>query len=213
MTRWAMVVDLRKCIGCETCTAVCNQVNHPTSAAWRRIVECFVPGGNETRRVFVPLSCMQCQHPPCLDVCPTGATYQRPDGIVGIHRERCVGCGYCVLACPYMARSIASPGGPAYVDVNKLGDGQGDGAADVLGVSEKCSFCHTLVEDGLRCGLKPGLDPEATPACVVSCAAVALHFGDLNHPASNVSRLLRENKTIQLHEDLGTDPSIFYVVE
>jgi phenylacetyl-CoA:acceptor oxidoreductase subunit 1 len=208
-----MVVDLRKCIGCETCTAVCNQVNHLANAPWRRIVECLIPGKNETRRVFVPLNCMHCQQPPCLDVCPTTATYQQDDGIVSIHRERCIGCGYCVVACPYMARALTSPDEPTYVDVNKLEAGADDRHTNLAGVCETCNFCQSLVAAGLQRGLKPGLDPEATPGCVMSCPAIALHFGDLNDARSNVSKLLRENKTVRLHEELGTEPSVFYILD
>src|SRR4051794_38514586 len=101
MPRCVMVIDLGKCNGCERCVAVCTSSRQlPAGIAWRRIVNTEIQLGSISQRIFVPMSCMHCAEPPCRDVCPTGATYQHSDGIVDIDPERCVGCGYCVVACP-----------------------------------------------------------------------------------------------------------------
>lgn len=213
MARWAMVVDLRKCVGCGTCKQVCDDVNHvPPGATWRRLVEREVEGNPGGHQVFLTMSCMHCDKPPCLEVCPTTATYRRPDGIVDINYELCVGCGACVVACPYNARSItfedkiSFDGGVSLQDVSMA-------TTDRIGVCTKCNFCLARVDAGLSQGLKPGLDPEATPTCVRFCIAEALQFGDLDDPDSSVSRLIQENRVARLQEELGTDPSVYYILK
>jgi len=155
---------------------------------------------------------MHCGKPPCLEVCPTGATYRRPDGIVDIDYKLCLGCGSCVVACPYQARSIIledeihSEVGANPQDVTVADN-------DRIGVCTKCDFCLPRLDAGLSQGLRPGVDPEATPMCVRFCIADALHFGDLDNPDSVVSRLIRENKTARLQEELKTDASIYYIID
>jgi len=213
MARWAMVIDLRKCIGCETCKRVCDEVNNvPPGVTWRRLVDSGVEGNPNGQRLFLTMSCMHCSKPPCLEVCPTTATYRRPDGIVDINYELCVGCGSCVLACPYNARSIPTEdnivleGGAGLENTSVTNP-------DRIGVCTKCNFCLPRVDAGLSQGLKPGVDPEATPTCVRFCIAEALHFGDLDDPDSSVLRLVRDNKTARLQEELGTDPSVYYILK
>src|SRR4030042_6279227 len=103
MAKWGMVIDLQKCVGCGTCKEVCDQVNNvPWGSYWRRVVEVDVnPKGGH---LYLTMSCMHCDIPPCLKVCPTKATYRRSDGIIGIEKDLCVGCAYCVIACPYEDR-------------------------------------------------------------------------------------------------------------
>ncbi|MCL4475988.1 MAG: 4Fe-4S dicluster domain-containing protein [Nitrospirae bacterium] len=162
----------------------------------------------------LPMSCMHCGKPPCLDVCPTGATYRRSDGIVDIKYEICVGCGYCILACPYLARTIVFHNGDDFeTDVTYRESGKPSPSISFTGVCSKCDFCLPRVDAGLAKGLEPGLDLEASPMCVVSCTAGALHFGDLDDPDSMVSQMLRENKTACLQEDLGTYPSVYYILD
>jgi phenylacetyl-CoA:acceptor oxidoreductase 27-kDa subunit len=212
--RWAMVIDLRKCIGCGACTLVCSQTNKIPSNLWRKIIDCGINGPPGRERLCLPISCMHCGKPPCLEVCPTGATYLRLDGIVDIRYEQCIGCGYCIVACPYMARSIIFDNGCDFEDVETSHISNKNVFKDAhIGVSSKCNFCLPRIESGLTKGLRPGLDPEASPLCVISCSAGALSFGNVCDINSEVSRLIKENKTVFLQEELGTDPSIYYITE
>jgi phenylacetyl-CoA:acceptor oxidoreductase subunit 1 len=213
--RFGMVIDLRKCVGCQTCTIACKLENGlPPGVAWRWVADVEAGRYPEVRRYFLPLGCQHCGDPPCRDVCPTTATRKRQDGVVVVDYERCIGCGYCVLACPYRARTLIHeeagyfPGGLTPPEA---------AAADArrVGACTKCTFClHRW--DGAGAvrpgGLRPGADAEATPMCALACIANAIHFGDLDDPESNVSVLVREQKTMRLLEELGTDPSIYYIV-
>lgn len=213
MTRWGMVIDLRNCIGCKACSVVCKQTNQVPPESWRRIVDGGVSAATDRQRTFVPMSCMHCGEPPCLDVCPTNATYQRHDGIVASNYELCIGCGYCVVACPYLSRTIIFRNEFVLDPEVSLELTTAATNPDRVGVATKCNFCTPRVDAGLAQGLQPGLDAEATPACVLSCSAQALHFGDLDDPDSVVSQLIRENKTVRLQEEVGTDPAVYYIVE
>jgi len=211
MTRWAMVADLRRCVGCQTCTSACKHTNAtPPLVQWRRVLDIETGEYPDVQRTFVPVGCMHCADPPCMHVCPSTATRQRADGIVTIDYDLCIGCAYCAVACPYQARYK--------VDLQKFafgGDQMRNEAArempERLGVAQKCTFCSDRVDFGLENGLTPGIDPDATPACVNSCIADALHFGDSEDPSSNVSQLLRENRHFRMHEELGTDPGFHYL--
>ena len=213
MTRWGMVIDLRKCIGCETCKHVCHDVNAvPPGATWRQVVTALLDGEKKGQQVFVTMGCMHCKTPSCTGVCPTGATKKREDGIVIVDSTLCVGCGSCVLACPYDARKITSEEKITHIDTsnrNKL-NWQKD---TKIGTCSKCNFCLSRVETGLGKGLQPGQDAEATPMCVRYCIADVLSFGDLDDPHSEVSRLIKESKTQRINEDLGTSPSVFYIID
>ncbi|HEU4350413.1 MAG TPA: 4Fe-4S dicluster domain-containing protein [Burkholderiales bacterium] len=210
MTRWAMVADLRRCVGCQTCTAACKQANAtPPDVQWRRVVDLEVGEYPDVKRAFVPVGCMHCDDPPCMHVCPSTATRKRPDGIVTIDYDLCIGCGYCAVACPYQARfkvdkASFAYGNPTEIEMQTF-------HPERLGVATKCTFCVDRIDAGLKKGLKPGLDPEATPACVNSCIAQALHFGDAEDPDSNISALLAENQFFRMHEELGTGPRFYYL--
>lgn len=196
MTRYAMVADLRRCVGCQTCTAACKHANATApDIQWRRVLDIEVGEFPEVRRTFVPTGCMHCAEPPCMHVCPSLATGQRADGLVTIDYELCIGCAYCAVACPYQARFKVT----------------GRDIPERIGVAQKCTFCIDRIERGLAAGLTPGVDAEATPACVNSCIADALHFGDRDDPDSNVSRLLADNRHFTMHEELGTDPGFHYL--
>ena len=107
MARWGMVIDTRRCVGCQTCTIACMQEQGlPAGTAWRFVVDCEVGEYPDVRRLFLPMQCMHCAEPPCVPVCPTGASRQRDDGIVWVAYDACVGCGYCAMACPYRARHM-----------------------------------------------------------------------------------------------------------
>lgn len=213
MTRWAMAIDLRRCVGCQTCTAACKHANAtPPGVQWRRVLDIEVGEYPDVQRAFVPVGCNHCDEPACLPVCPTGATYQRPDGIVGIDYDACIGCAYCAVACPYQARSKTdllsfAYGGKGMPNETARGRDQEQRRA----VATKCTFCVDRIDAGLAAGQTPGVDPEATPACVNSCIAEALTFGDVEDPRSNVSQLLARNRHFRMHEELGTGPGIFYL--
>ncbi len=214
MARWVMVIDLTKCNGCESCVAICTEGHQlPPDIAWRRIVKTEVQFGSTPARVSVPLSCMHCGNPPCRDVCPTGATHQHEDGIVDIDQERCIGCGYCVVACPYLARTIVSKAAAQLASWIAKPGNNGSTANGTLaaGVCTKCNMCRPKIEAGLAKGLTPGSDPTATPSCVLSCPWGAIHFGDANDPESAVSLLLQRHNPVRILEELGTDPSVYYI--
>jgi phenylacetyl-CoA:acceptor oxidoreductase subunit 1 len=208
-----MAIDLRRCVGCQTCTAACKHANAtPPGIQWRRVLDIEVGEYPDVQRAFVPVGCNHCDEPACLPVCPTGATYQRPDGIVGIDYDACIGCAYCAVACPYQARSKTdllsfAYGGKAMASEAARGNDQERRRA----VATKCTFCVERIDAGLAAGQTPGVDPEATPACVNSCIAEALAFGDVEDPRSNVSQLLAHNQHFRMHEELGTGPGILYL--
>ena len=213
MTRYAIVADLNRCVGCQTCTAACKHANATAPGIqWRKVLDFEAGEFPDVTRAFLPVGCMHCDDPPCMQVCPTKATQKRDDGIVTINYDICIGCAYCAVACPYQARSRVDKPASAY----------GNGAMrheslcedpGRIGVAQKCTFCVERIDEGLAQGLVPGVDAAATPACVNSCISGALHMGDLDDPASNVSDLLRQNHHFRMHEDLGTGPGIYYLYE
>ena len=211
MTRWVMIADLERCVGCQTCTAACRHANATSSAVqWRKVLDIEAGSYPNVSRVFVPVGCQHCADPPCMHVCPTTATRQRLDGIVTIDYDLCIGCAYCEVACPYQARFLVHVQRHAYGAALMPNEAAREDP-DRLGVAQKCTFCSDRIDFGLENGLKPGVDPRATPACVNSCIADALHFGDLDDPKSNVSRLLREQRHFRMHEEVKTDPGFHYI--
>lgn len=210
--RWGMVVDLNRCVGCQTCTISCKHVNDtPPGVQWRRVIDVEHGTFPDVQREFLVTGCQHCAEPPCVPVCPSGATKQRADGLVTMDYDLCIGCAYCAVACPYQARTIVHDQRwfygretPQEVKVEH---------EERLGVAQKCTFCVERVDEGLEAGYVPGLDLDYTPACSASCIASAIHFGDFNDSRSNVSQLLAENAAFQMHAHLGTDPQIKYLYE
>ena len=209
---WGMLINIGRCIGCGACVVACAESNKITSNHWRRVIDCGSSESIERATTYLPFNCMHCNEPPCLDVCPTTATYQREDGIVGIDYEKCIGCGYCIVACPYLARVILFQNEydvemrsmqPASAPVIEI--------PDYLSVCTKCHFCMPKIDKGLSEDLKPGIDAEATPACVQSCTSKALHFGNLNDPDSQIAQLIKAHRTVCLQEQMGTQPRVFYI--
>jgi len=210
MTRWAMVADLRRCVGCQTCTASCKHANAtPPGVQWRRVIDMETGEFPDVQRAFVPVGCQHCEDPPCMDVCPSTATRKRADGIVTIDYDLCIGCAYCAVACPYQARYKVERASFAYASAMASETERADPAS--IAVATKCTFCVERIDEGLARGLTPGVDPEATPGCVNACISAAMHFGDLHDPNSNVSRLLAQNQSFRMHESLGTGPGFHYL--
>jgi len=198
--RYGMVIDLKRCIGCYGCQIFCKSENAtPSGILWSRVL--FYESGHypNVKKVHIPLLCMHCADPPCVDVCPTGASTKRPDGIVTVDSTKCMGCMSCVIACPYRARS-------PHAKETEYFPGQGLTPYEMVGyqkhptgVVEKCDFCLSRLEKGLE------------PACVVGCMAKARYFGDLDDQYSEVSQLIRNWGGFQMYPELGTDPSVYYL--
>ena len=211
--RLAMVVDLRKCIsekGCTKCIEACDKTHNIPDFGetkdeikwiWKDEYEnVFLDKENfyqtnQYKNQMVPVFCNNCDNPPCVEVCPTQATFKRDDGIVMMDWHRCIGCRYCMAACPYGSRSFnwRDPR-PFIKDINP------DFPTRMKGVVEKCTFCDERVSEGLK------------PACVDACTEKALVFGNLNDPESEVRKLLKENFSIRRKPGLGTNPEIYYLV-
>ena len=206
-----MVIDVNRCVGCQTCTIACKHWNDTLpDIQWRRVIDVEQGEYPNVQRQFLVTGCQHCAEPPCVPVCPTGATRQREDGLVTMDYDMCIGCGYCAVACPYQARTIAHEIHGYYEgEITRQEEAVFDEGR--IGVAQKCTFCVDRVDSGLAAGLTPGLDPEATPACSAACIASAITFGDYNDPDSNVSHLVRDNPAFQMHKELGTDPQIKYL--
>jgi molybdopterin-containing oxidoreductase family iron-sulfur binding subunit len=211
--RLAMVVDLRKCVsqnGCTKCIDVCNKEHNipdfeetkdEIKWIWKEPYEAaFIDQENfylkeELKNKMVPVFCNNCDNPPCVNVCPTKATFKREDGIVMMDWHRCIGCRYCMAACPYGSRSFNWRDPRPYVKNVSL-----EFPTRTKGVVEKCEFCAERISKGML------------PACVGSCPTKALVFGNLNDPDSEVRKLLKENFSVRRKPGLGTSPEIYYLV-
>jgi Fe-S-cluster-containing dehydrogenase component len=205
---WGMVINLDTCIGCEYCMRACSATNDvATDAPWNIVVPEQTTAG---RSFYFSRPCLHCQHAPCVEVCPVQATYVREDGVVVMDYDRCIGCRYCEVACPYDARRF---NWGERSDENEYAPtwGTPEVPKRPRGVVEKCTFCIHRIDAGVAAGLQPGEDPEATPACVNICPVGARTFGNLNEPQSRVSRLIANHPTLRLREELGTEPSVYYV--
>ncbi len=212
MKRYGMVVDLNRCVGCQTCTIACKHANDtPPGVQWRRVLDVEVGTFPSVSRVFLVTGCQHCANPPCVPVCPTGATRQRADGLVTMTYDTCIGCGSCAVACPYQARTIVHEKVGYYGE--KTRQEKKTAHDDRINVANKCTFCVERIDEAEVLGLIPGVDAEVTPACSVSCIAKAITFGDFNDKAAQVSELAKSNRSFQMHAQLGTDPQIKYLYE
>lgn len=201
--RYGMVIDLTRCRpGCTACMDACRQENNVAyhhderwDVHWIRKISIrpTEEGPGEAEKSVI-LMCNHCDDPPCAQVCPVQATYKREDGIVLVDHHRCIGCRYCMIACPYNARFFN------YKENEEWPNKEYPKRSH--GVAESCNFCAHLV------------DQMQPPACVAACQAVgagALTFGDLNDPESAVSRLVAENSVKRIREDWGTEPKVYYI--
>ena len=215
MTSWVMVIDLQKCIGCYSCQVTCKQEHFlPPGIFWSRVLIGETGKYPTVTKQIYPVLCNHCKEAACVKVCPTGATSRREDGIVVIDYDKCVGCRYCVVACPYQERTFYADGKKEYFP------GQGFTELELIGrelyplqpgTVVKCNFCAERIDKGIQRGLKPGVDHEATPACVIGCPVKARYFGDLDDPSSEVSVLIKQRKAVPLHPEYGTEPNVYYI--
>ncbi len=212
---WGFVCDNEKCIGCGRCVVACKLENKVPwepeyNRTWveRYVIsedgEIFVDSPNAGRdgfeaeysslkhrdlevrtSFFVPKLCNQCDNPPCVTVCPVGATYMTEDGVVLVDQEHCIGCRYCIQACPYGARFMLP-------DSPETPFGQAK-------VSDKCTWCYHRITKGLL------------PACVEVCPVGARIFGDMRDPSAQVRQILREKRVYILKPALGTEPRVYYI--
>jgi Fe-S-cluster-containing dehydrogenase component len=206
---WHMVIDLAKCIGCNYCVWACQAVNDVPDDSMRWNVG-FPERTANGQDFYMTRPCLHCAKAPCVKVCPVGATWIRPDGLVDMDYDLCIGCRYCQVACPYDARRFnwrAPEGENQYAPTW----GSTEHPRRARGVVEKCSFCVHRVDRGLEQGLTPGVDRQATPACVNVCPVGARVFGDMNDEESPIARYMREHATFRLREDFGTEPKVHYV--
>ncbi|HEY6057191.1 MAG TPA: 4Fe-4S dicluster domain-containing protein [Candidatus Limnocylindrales bacterium] len=200
--RWGMVVDTERCLGCWSCAVICKSENDiPLGMWWNRILTegsaLDTPAAAEGGRLdmrWLPLACQHCDNAPCVKVCPVGATYRDDNGVVRMDNERCIGCRYCMIACPYGVRVFnwGRADRPVPFDTGMV-------EARPVGTVEKCTLCvHRLAEGQV-------------PSCVWSCPAQARVFGDLDDPRSSISRLIRDREGEALLEERGTRPKVRYL--
>ncbi len=206
---WHMGIDLEKCIGCQYCVWTCQATNNVPEDLMRWNVG-FPEQTESGTDFFMTRPCLHCQEAPCVKVCPVGATWVREDGIVAMDYDRCIGCRYCEVACPYDVRRF-NWGPPEEENPYVPTWGTPEIPQRARGVVEKCTFCVQRIDRGVSQGLTPGIDSQATPACVNICPVGARVFGDTNDPESPISAFLRENETFVLREDFGTEPKVHYV--
>lgn len=212
--RWGMIIDLRKCReqgkGCTKCIDACHlshnvpEIHDPKDEMkwiWKEPYKhAFIEQENErlpeaVSGIPVVLMCNHCDNPPCVSVCPTKATWKRSDGIIMMDWHRCIGCRYCMAACPYGSRSFNwKDPRPHIKDIHD------EFPTRMRGVVEKCTFCDERLARGQM------------PACSLACPANALVFGDLDDENSEIRKILAENFTIRRKPELGTNPEIYYIV-
>lgn len=213
--RWGMIIDLRRCVGCKACTIACKAENHtPPGVAYHVVMEEEVGEYPYVKRTFISRPCMQCEKSSCTMVCPTGATYHRDDGIVVIDYDKCIGCRYCIAACPYGARGFdyghnyaeeltphEKQPSPEYGQNRRREKGQSP-----IGNVRKCTFCVHRITQGLP------------TACSATCIGNAIHFGNLKDPegtcmvhGEKLQELLAKRNYMRLKEELGNKPAVFYL--
>ncbi|MBW8011108.1 MAG: 4Fe-4S dicluster domain-containing protein [Chloroflexi bacterium] len=227
MAKYGMVIDISRCTGCRACMEACKVENNTPQGSFFMYVFRFEEGEYPNTRIwFMPRPCMHCDNPPCVKVCPVGARYKMAEGFTATDWDRCIGCRYCEVACPYGVNYFnwRNPAESHYLnweddrEIELILDGEvlpyanpdleleygpemrhNAGGGRLKGVVEKCTFCIHRVENGLD------------PACAANCPTNALHFGDLEDPESEASQILHEQSGFQYLEDVGAEPRVHYV--
>lgn len=235
MAKWGMLIDLEKCTGCQACTSACQMENtRQPGENWQDVLY-YTEGKFPTPDLkWLPRPCMHCEEPSCMHVCPTHATYKDADGFVLIDWNKCIGCKYCMIACPYGVRfytdekpliepnitsAFPSSTGKQWNPPWKMPDASEDMSKGVgvqpSGVVSKCTFCNHRVSKA-PAGTAD-LDPnnpatrDFTPACVVTCAPGARVFGDLANPISEINKQISNKGGVRLLDHTGNKPQVYYV--
>jgi Fe-S-cluster-containing dehydrogenase component len=208
--KWAMVIDVKACVGCRRCVYACvkeNNIGRNSGFTYIQVLQMelgsvdlesgtseYAEGGSPDHW-YLPVQCMHCARPTCVYGCPVKATWKEPDGIVVIDYDKCIACRNCMITCPYFARHFnwVEPEVPK-AEVNPKVP-----LKEKEGVVEKCTFCVQRSRNG------------QTTACTEACPVGARKFGDLNDPNSDVSVLLKTRRAFRLKEELGSEPMIWYV--
>jgi Fe-S-cluster-containing dehydrogenase component len=241
MPRWAMVIDLDKCVACQGCSIACRQENNtpvvaPDQAAIGRALrwnDVFPLPLNKPEEFgeypnvkvhYLTRPCMHCDNPPCIKVCPVQATYRDEEGLVRQNYNRCIGCRFCTVACPYGVRyfnweapswspELARHINPDYVSENGSLEGP---AIRFKGIVEKCTFCIHRLHKAREQAEAEGREfrtEDYIPACVQTCTGKARFFGDMDDPDSTVNRLAKSTRAFRLLEEVGTYPKVIYLRE
>lgn len=224
MPRWGMAIDLDQCTGCGACLVACAQENNvplgtPEEAPerlirWMEFLSIEEGEYPKTSARLFPMPCQHCDEPPCTKVCPVYATYKNPEGLVPQIYSQCIGCRYCVAACPYTCKHFNWEE-PSWPEPMERGLNP-DVSVRSRGVTEKCNFClHRLQEarDDAAVDGRELAEGDYQPACVKSCPTQAIQFGDLDNPDHAVAQDAREARASVLLEELGTKPKVHYLKE
>lgn len=205
--QYGMIIDLKKCMGCQACATSCRLSNNlPKGNWWSRVLTSggdFVDtaAGDYPANLMqhVSVACQHCGNPACIKMCPVGATFKDTEtGIVRQDYDKCIGCRMCMSACPYTGVRLFNWEEPQYAVGFPVGDT--DASPHQKHTVEKCTLCGNRLAKGLR------------PKCVEACPGRARYFGDFDDPESEVSLLITDRKYIQLLPERGTNPSVYYLV-
>ena len=225
MRKWGMVIDLDRCTGCQACVVACKAENNVVHSdpvqeetfraiSWMSVLTVMEGEYPDVKERYFPRPCMHCENPPCVKVCPVGATYKNPEGIVAQVYTRCIGCRYCTNNCPYTLKYFNYFRPRWTREMKNLLNP--DVPKRQVGVVEKCTFCHHRLQkakEDARFEKRELREEDYVPACVQTCPTGALIFGDLENPKSEVFRLSKISRAFRLLEELGTEPQVFYLTE
>ena len=213
LRRWAMVIDLRRCDGCQStgkppqCTQACIEGHFaPEPMEWIQVYEGPLGAGANGATQFLPAPCQQCQNPPCVNVCPVAATFSTPEGTVLIDQQRCIGCRICMEACPYDRRFFNWGNAPLPPEALFMGYHPEHQTPAIRGTVMKCDFCPDLARAG------------RLPYCAQGCPNGAIYYGDLEEDVATnglevvkLSKFAADNNAYRLKEELGTEPRVRYI--
>src|SRR3990172_154065 len=235
MAKWGMVIDLDKCTGCQACTTACAMENNRLPGEnWQDVLFYHEGKYPSAKLMGFPRPGMHCEHPSCVDVCPSRATYKTEDGLVLIDSNKCIGCKYCMIACPYGVRFYVDERPLVEPDVRGVFPGAGRGmwsppyrapndrddwvhgvGIQPSGVGSKCTFCYHKISKAPKGVADLDEDipelKEYVPACVRVCAPKARYFGDLDNPNSRVNKLIADKGGVRLLDQTGNKPQVYYL--